>query len=1312
MKKSYLKFVIVSLVVLLLSGCGGGGSDPVDTTKAIETINLSGKAVDSHPLVDSTVCLDLNKNNSCEADQEPTATTDNNGEYTLAITEAHQKNTGYSTAKIISTGGKNVSTGAEFIGTLSTLFDSDIRDNILLTPLSTLVALLKERNQLDREAAERQVASSFGLEVSQLSQDPLEALKNGDKAIFEANLRIQQSAQLIESQNNLKEMKDIFDAFTKNIADKKEFTDGLGDKEKIEILQKFINEELAKLTADSLAELNNDMRALIAVTQSVDRVEVGLRNETNLIDFNTTQYIVNVNSLGEEYIDGVYLDDTVSDINIVDLLAGKTVYIVHQHIIESSSFNADMSVMTWENVYGEGQEGQELGNKGTISISVTDNKVIVGGSDTFWVIEDNLDYIVITDGTDTVKSYKDLEKAKAYYESMKSGLDTPAPTTTDFQSEIAGKTFYHIDNELIKEIKINADITTMTVTTIVGSNTDGNGEQSVKFENNKIVLLDEDNMYMTLNQKTIDYLFLDFYSPDGIKGDDGRFYFDLAKAEADLASGGTTSTTTDFKSEIAGKTFYDLDIADGLIKEIKFNADITTISMITVVGSDTDGNGVQSIKFENEKVIFLSDNSYALMGEKTADYLTLLLYDSLSLLVDTKILYFDLAKAEADLTSATTPEIPVVAEDNSLSFNVNSSQALIAYDTPFSDIPAPSARRARVVGTTETVSNLLAIDETGVAKSAINSNYPVKVKYTVTSPSGASLFVVLDPFYTDTTGYDYSTAVALNNCAIYEVNVTSNSSVCVQEGVTVQDMDAEYIKMVGNRKPIQFDDNGHAYFLATTFGIENNTTTASGEKARLYMFVNNSSSAISQDNEDVHFFNTVPNGEVVYYKTITSSTETSTSLYIRHLDGSVARLTPDNVDYFTLDSNDVVAYSDTISNGIKLVRSLDGDKVQKTILDTTRYEGKSQNTIFADDGNLYSVFESVNSTTGMNQVKLYQVLPYDAEAKVVIDLGTDGYHSYSKTPIQVSKGYVYYSKVQEIFDTNGVSMGNASIIYIVRLSTGDSYELLNPSDNNGERIQLYNWRLSEKQLYFAGLNESRNVMVTGEIDINQVTRDNNPMGAITINDSLSQSAQLVDAKINDIEIVLPTTPPQDAGHAPQLINGIQLTPTNPHSASMEFSKYMDKASVEQELTYTSNGVDVTYMPIWIYQTLHLVPDLDGIPGDEHTTPMIENSEYTISLSNLALDLYDWEFNGATKTVTIIDITAPVITINGDINTTIYKNSIYTDAGAMATDDVDGSVMVMTTGNVDTSTVGTYPITYTATDSAGNQAELNRIVTVI
>lgn len=77
-----------------------------------------------------------------------------------------------------------------------------------------------------------------------------------------------------------------------------------------------------------------------------------------------------------------------------------------------------------------------------------------------------------------------------------------------------------------------------------------------------------------------------------------------------------------------------------------------------------------------------------------------------------------------------------------------------------------------------------------------------------------------------------------------------------------------------------------------------------------------------------------------------------------------------------------------------------------------------------------------------------------------------------------------------------------------------------------------------------------------------------------------------------------------------------------------------------------------------------------------------------------------------------DKTAPVITISGANPTSIIQDETYTDAGATAIDNEDGSVTVTKTGSVDTSTIGDYTITYTASDSAGNEATATRTVNVV
>ena len=79
--------------------------------------------------------------------------------------------------------------------------------------------------------------------------------------------------------------------------------------------------------------------------------------------------------------------------------------------------------------------------------------------------------------------------------------------------------------------------------------------------------------------------------------------------------------------------------------------------------------------------------------------------------------------------------------------------------------------------------------------------------------------------------------------------------------------------------------------------------------------------------------------------------------------------------------------------------------------------------------------------------------------------------------------------------------------------------------------------------------------------------------------------------------------------------------------------------------------------------------------------------YTINYS--ATDL-SGNTGSATRTVNVVDTTAPVVTLNGDDYITIELGDTYIEQGATASDHA-GSVDVTTTGNVDTDTVGTYTI---------------------
>jgi hypothetical protein len=80
--------------------------------------------------------------------------------------------------------------------------------------------------------------------------------------------------------------------------------------------------------------------------------------------------------------------------------------------------------------------------------------------------------------------------------------------------------------------------------------------------------------------------------------------------------------------------------------------------------------------------------------------------------------------------------------------------------------------------------------------------------------------------------------------------------------------------------------------------------------------------------------------------------------------------------------------------------------------------------------------------------------------------------------------------------------------------------------------------------------------------------------------------------------------------------------------------------------------------------------------------------------------------------TPVDTTPPVIVIAGDTTTiTITQGNTFTPPTASATDNVDGTTTVSVTGMVG-STVGSYTLTYSARDKAGNTANTDVIVTVV
>jgi len=124
--------------------------------------------------------------------------------------------------------------------------------------------------------------------------------------------------------------------------------------------------------------------------------------------------------------------------------------------------------------------------------------------------------------------------------------------------------------------------------------------------------------------------------------------------------------------------------------------------------------------------------------------------------------------------------------------------------------------------------------------------------------------------------------------------------------------------------------------------------------------------------------------------------------------------------------------------------------------------------------------------------------------------------------------------------------------------------------------------------------------------------------------------------------------------------------------------------------------------------------IDDIDGEVVVTSIGTVDTSTIGDYNITYTAIDNAGNeaNAIRVVQVIDNIPPVITISGDNPLEVTQGDTFSDPGATATDNIDGEVAVTPIGSVDMSVVGDYNITYTATDSAGNEANTTRVVTVL
>ena len=156
-----------------------------------------------------------------------------------------------------------------------------------------------------------------------------------------------------------------------------------------------------------------------------------------------------------------------------------------------------------------------------------------------------------------------------------------------------------------------------------------------------------------------------------------------------------------------------------------------------------------------------------------------------------------------------------------------------------------------------------------------------------------------------------------------------------------------------------------------------------------------------------------------------------------------------------------------------------------------------------------------------------------------------------------------------------------------------------------------------------------------------------------------------------------------------------LTGCNPKAENLSIALIEQVDTIEINTNYEDLGAIGYYGPIKLDTTVV-----------KNTLDVTKLGIYEITYEVIYGDLS----KSITRYVTVVDETPPILMLNPGIDT-IYLNDTWQDAYITVSDNSNGVVYVILTGSV-LNEVGTYVITYTATDASGNSSNISRYVHVI
>ena len=287
----------------------------------------------------------------------------------------------------------------------------------------------------------------------------------------------------------------------------------------------------------------------------------------------------------------------------------------------------------------------------------------------------------------------------------------------------------------------------------------------------------------------------------------------------------------------------------------------------------------------------------------------------------------------------------------------------------------------------------------------------------------------------------------------------------------------------------------------------------------------------------------------------------------------------------------------------------------------------------------------------------------------------------------------------EILRENGITDDQYILTDVQSLADGEYWGRVRARDEAGN---FSAWSASNK---FTVDNEAPVVTITA-LDDGEITNDSTPSFTVTSSDpsttDCSVNGDINGSMIKDNEGVWSYTVESSLEDGVYQYN-VKCIDAAGNKGKSNRTFTVDTINPTGLVTYSTiaptNGAVIAVLTVDDINGPVEVTDNFGLK----TYIFINNGTFTFEFKDAAGNT-----GSAIATVTNIDRSVPVITLNDSASMSLTVGGTFTDPGAVTN---DGSAVVVT-GSVDTAVVGVYTLSYNSTDAVGNAATtVNRTVTV-